>query len=189
MRSLRSKYPPAFKAKVALEAIKEEKTSAELSSQYQVHPGQIRNWKATLKQGATDLFNGNRKNTKDNKDNLIEELYKQIGQLKVELDWLKKNLDLSHKEKLLLIDKTNKEIPVVHQAELLGISRSSIYYKPLVNPYDLVLMRLIDGQYTKTPFYGSRKMTASLKRDGYQVNKPGAYKQEKDTKTDEAHGN
>ena len=94
MRSLRSKYPPAFKAKVALEAIKEEKTSAELSSQYQVHPGQIRNWKATLKQGAMDLFNGNRKNTKDNKDNLIEELYKQIGQLKVELDWLKKKSGL-----------------------------------------------------------------------------------------------
>jgi len=42
-KSLRSKYPPAFKAKVALEAIKEEKTSAELSSQYQLHPGQIRN--------------------------------------------------------------------------------------------------------------------------------------------------
>jgi len=49
MRSLRSKYPPSFKARVALEAIKEEKTSAELSSQYQVHPGQIRNWKGTLK--------------------------------------------------------------------------------------------------------------------------------------------
>ena len=94
MRSLRPKYPPAFKAKVALEAIKEEKTSAELSSQYQVHPGQIRNWKATLKQGAMDLFNGNRKNTKDNKDNLIEELYKQIGQLKVDLDWLKKKSGL-----------------------------------------------------------------------------------------------
>ena len=90
MKSLRSKYPPAFKAKVALEAIKEEKTSAELSSQYQVHPGQIRNWKGTLKKGATDLFNGNRKKTEDNKDKLIEELYKQIGQLKVELDWLKK---------------------------------------------------------------------------------------------------
>jgi len=94
MKSLRSKYPPAFKAKVALEAIKEEKTSAELSSQYQVHPGQIRNWKATIKQGATDLFNGNRKKTEDNKDKLIEELYKQIGQLKVELDWLKKKSGL-----------------------------------------------------------------------------------------------
>ena len=62
MTSLRSKYPPAFKTKVALQAIKEEKTSTELSSQYQVHPGQIRNWKGTLKQGTTDLFKGNRKN-------------------------------------------------------------------------------------------------------------------------------
>jgi len=78
---------------------------------------------------------------------------------------------LSHKEKLLLIDKTNKEIPIIHQAELLGISRSSIYYKPLVNPYDLAFMRLIDEQYTRTPFYGSRKITASLKRNGYQVNR------------------
>jgi len=94
MTSLRSKYPPAFKAKVALEAIKEEKTSAELSSQYQVHSGQIRNWKATLKQGAMDLFNGNRKKMKDNKEELIQELYRQIGQLKVELDWLKKKSGL-----------------------------------------------------------------------------------------------
>jgi len=94
MTSLRSKYPPAFKAKVALEAIKEEKTSAELSSQYQVHPGQIRNWKGTLKQGATDLFNGNRKKMKDNNEELIQELYRQIGQLKVELDWLKKKSGL-----------------------------------------------------------------------------------------------
>ena len=94
MRSLRSKYPPAFKAKVALEAIKEDKTSVELSSQYQVHPGQIRNWKATLKQGATDLFSGNRKKMKDNKEELIQELYRQIGQLKVELDWLKKKSGL-----------------------------------------------------------------------------------------------
>ena len=94
MNTLRSKYPPAFKAKVALEAIKEEKTSAELSSQYQVHPGQIRNWKSTLKQGATDLFNGNRKKMKDNNEELIQELYRQIGQLKVELDWLKKKSGL-----------------------------------------------------------------------------------------------
>lgn len=94
MKSLRSKYPPSFKAKVALEAIKEEKTSAELSSQYQVHPGQIRNWKGTLKQGATDLFNRNRKKMKDNKEELIHELYRQIGQLKVELDWLKKKSGL-----------------------------------------------------------------------------------------------
>ena len=94
MKSLRSKYPPTFKVKVALEAIKEEKTSAELSSQYQVHPGQIRTWKAILKQGAADLFNGNRKKAEDNKEQLIQELYRQIGQLTVELDWLKKKSGL-----------------------------------------------------------------------------------------------
>jgi transposase-like protein len=45
---MRKRYPPSFKAKVALEAIKEQKTSAELASLYQVHPGQIRNWKTVV---------------------------------------------------------------------------------------------------------------------------------------------
>ena len=84
---------------------------------------------------------------------------------------LKKNLALSHKEKILLIDKNNKEISISRQAELLGISRSSIYYIPVTNPYDIVLMGLIDEQYTKTPFYGSRKMTNYLKKKGHQVNR------------------
>src|SRR5665648_711094 len=84
---------------------------------------------------------------------------------------LKKNLDLSHKEKLLLIDKTNSETSISHQAELLGVSRSSIYYEPVVDEYDLLLKLLIDKQYTLTPFYGSRKMTEQLRRDGYMVNR------------------
>ncbi len=84
---------------------------------------------------------------------------------------LKKNLDLSHKEKLLFIDKTNSELSISHQAELIGISRSSIYYEPVVDEYDLLLKRLIDEQYTLTPFYGSRKMTASLQRNGQEVNR------------------
>ena len=84
---------------------------------------------------------------------------------------LKKNLDLSHKEKLLLIDKTNSELSISHQAELIGISRSSIYYEPVVDEHDLLLKRLIDEQYTLTPFYGSRKITASLQRNGQDVNR------------------
>ena len=84
---------------------------------------------------------------------------------------LKKNLDLSHKEKLLLIDKTNRETSISHQAELIGVSRSSIYYEPVVDEYDLLLKRLIDEQYTLTPFYGSRKITAHLRRSGQEVNR------------------
>jgi len=81
---------------------------------------------------------------------------------------------LSHKEKVALIDKTNHELSISRQAELLGISRSSVYYTPMVDEDDLLLMRLIDAQYTQTPFYGSRKMAAHLRRQGVPVNRKHA---------------
>lgn len=84
---------------------------------------------------------------------------------------LKKNLDLSPKDKLSLIEKRNPAISITRQAELLGVARSTIYYKPIVDPYDLTLMHMIDEKYTKAPFYGSRRMTASLRRDGFRVNR------------------
>jgi transposase len=92
--SMRTKHPPVFKAKVALEAYKEEKTSAELASLYQVHPGLIRNWKALLVKAAPELFNGNGHSGKDQAE-LIEMLYKKIGKLEVELDWFKKKSGLT----------------------------------------------------------------------------------------------
>jgi len=86
MLSIRRKYPPAFKAKVALESIKGEKTSSELASEYKVHPQQIRRWKRMATNGIIELFTDNRQKRDKEKDMLIEELYKQIGQLKVDLD-------------------------------------------------------------------------------------------------------
>ena len=83
MENLRRKHTPLFKARVALEAIKEQKTSAELSSQFQVHPGQIRNWKTTAAKGLVDLFSDKRKSR--DQDKLVQELYRQIGQLKTGL--------------------------------------------------------------------------------------------------------
>jgi transposase len=94
MKTLRSKHSPAFKAKVAIEALKEDKTSAELASHYQVHPTQIRHWKSAVNQGIVELFSDKRQKQDRDKDKLIEELYRQIGQLKVELDWLKKKSGL-----------------------------------------------------------------------------------------------
>ena len=84
---------------------------------------------------------------------------------------LKKKLGLSHKEKLLLIDIARGEISISHQAELLGISRSSVYYEPVVDEYDLQLKLQIDKLYTLTPFYGSRKITEQLRRDEHMVNR------------------
>lgn len=92
--SLRAKHTPAFKAKIALAALKEEKTSAELAGEYQVHPGQIRKWKQLAKEGLIEIFTGKNEKKDKDKEELIRELYQQIGQLKVELDWLKKKSGL-----------------------------------------------------------------------------------------------
>jgi transposase-like protein len=92
MGSVRKKYPARLKAKVALEAIRGEKTSAELGSEYQVHPTQIRRWKQMALEGMTESFTNGRQRQDKAQAELIEELYKQIGQLKVELEWLKKKL-------------------------------------------------------------------------------------------------
>jgi|TARA_B100001964_G_scaffold145121_1_gene159829 putative transposase len=71
-----------------------------------------------------------------------------------------------------MIDRDHSELSVVRQCELLDISRSSVYYNPVeASEYELGLMGLIDRQYLQTPFYGSRKMTACLRRQGHQVNR------------------
>lgn len=85
----RKKHDPNFKAKVALEAAKGEKTLAELSSQYGVHPNQITKWKRHLLDELPEIFKN--KNKKGHKTQELQNaLYQEIGQLKVELDWLKK---------------------------------------------------------------------------------------------------
>ncbi len=70
-----------------------------------------------------------------------------------------------------MIEPNHSEIPVYRQCELLGLSRSAYYYRPRSeSEFNLMLMNLIDEQYTRVPFYGIRKMTAWLRRGGYEVN-------------------
>ena len=89
----RRKHSPAFKAKVALEALKGQETVAQLAARYEVHPGQIQAWKKALAEGASGVF-GNGKDQKSRNDKsrndaaLIARLYQEIGQLKVERDFL-----------------------------------------------------------------------------------------------------
>ena len=88
------KYTASDKAKIGLEALKGNLTYAQISSKYTVHSTQINKWKKTLKDGMASLFNPSPTKTDSQKDELIEELYKQIGQLTVERDWLKKKSEL-----------------------------------------------------------------------------------------------
>ena len=95
MKNNRKIYDGNFKARVVLEVIRGQKTISEIASEYGVHPNQIINWKKKAIEKLPEILsnsNGkNEKNGNNGSSDLEAELYRQIGQLKVELDWLKKN--------------------------------------------------------------------------------------------------
>jgi transposase-like protein len=90
MGAIKKNHDAIFKAKVALEAVKSEKTIAQLSSEYGVHSNQIGQWKKHLLQELSTLFSDKRKRVDQAEEAEKDELYRQIGQMKVELEWLKK---------------------------------------------------------------------------------------------------
>ena len=94
MKNKRRNHTAAFKAKVALAAAKTDKTISELASEYEVHPNQITQWKKQLLAEAPQVFSSTRTAKSDDAEALQARLYQEIGQLKVELDWLKKKSGL-----------------------------------------------------------------------------------------------
>jgi len=92
MSNKRKKYSPGFKAKVALAALKNEETVSELSARFGVHPTMIHNWKRSLLDGAADVFDKGQKSRKQTGAK-VDELYRQIGKLKVERDFLSEKLN------------------------------------------------------------------------------------------------
>jgi putative transposase len=87
---MRRRHSSEFKARVALEAVKGQKTLNELASEFGVHPVQIAQWKRQLVDASPAAFeNGSGRHNRD-QEQLVEQLYQQIGQLKVEVDWLRK---------------------------------------------------------------------------------------------------
>lgn len=96
--SIKKKYSSEFKAKVALELLKEEGTVAQICSKYSIHSTQAFKWKQKaleiLRQGFDEKTDHERQKALDEKTREMENLYRQIGQQKVELDWLKKKFSM-----------------------------------------------------------------------------------------------
>ena len=93
MKRMRKSFDGSVKAKVALEAIKGEKTLSQIASEYKIHVNQIRQWKQRVLEELPGLFSRKREKSQAEADERTAELYRQIGQLKVELDWVKKKSD------------------------------------------------------------------------------------------------
>ncbi|MBU1558964.1 MAG: IS3 family transposase [Gammaproteobacteria bacterium] len=165
---IRRKFSPQEKLKIASEALSGHLTQNEITKRYGVHTTQIMNWKKRLQSGAMDVFGESQRQQQraTEKDALIDDLYKEIGKLKIELEWLKKkSLNCSVKEKRKQIEPAYSDISIHRQCELLGVSRASYYYKPKpIRSGELALLDLVDRIYTAHPSFGARQMSAYLKR-------------------------
>jgi len=162
MSRKRRNYSPEFKAKVALGAIKNEATLAELAARFEVHPNLITKWKRSLLEGAADIFGKDQKSRKIIEDQ-IDKLYRQIGQ---------KAQSLSRQQRKQMIDPWESKMSVANQCRVLNVSRSSFYYKGKpMSAEDLELMRLIDEHYLNHPCAGSRSMRNHLRRLGLKINR------------------
>ena len=90
---MRKSYTAAFKAKVALEAVKGDRSLSELASKNEVHPNQIGTWRKALLAGLPEVFSDKRRKKERRAEDETAKLYEEIGRLKVERDWLKKKAD------------------------------------------------------------------------------------------------
>ncbi len=128
---MKKRYTAKQKAQIVLEMLKEERSVAQIASEYGVHPNQLYKWKAQALENLANLFEDERKGEKALKaehDRQLKELYAEIGKLSTQLSWLKKNLasNLLRSERLVMLERETCELPLAIQAELLGLSRSGL---------------------------------------------------------------
>ncbi|MCE8530523.1 IS3 family transposase [Ruegeria pomeroyi] len=169
-RRPRRNHSPAFKAKVAVAAIKGEKTLIELAQDFDVHPNQIKQWRDQLLEGTTGVFGEAPKSDPETTID-VETLHAKIGELTLENGFFVRRARQggSVAERKKMIDPTAK-LSVSRQATVLGISRGSVYYKPRpVLDTNLKLMHRIDKLHMEFPFAGSRMLQGLLVQEGFKV--------------------
>ena len=168
-RRPRRNHTPAFKAKVALAAVKGDRTLAQLAEQFDVHPNQITSWKAQLEGGAADVFGPGSGNATAAAGGRREVAARQDRRADAGERFFRGR---AHQggiaERKAMIDREH-DLPISKQAEVLRISRGSVYYLPRpVSEADLAIMRRLDRLHLEYPFAGSRMLRGLLVGRGVQ---------------------
>jgi len=169
-------YTAEQKTKIVLEMLKEEMTTSQLASKYGVTSQSLGKWKQQFLENASLAFDvgGATKAYKDEIEELKsenEQLAKALGKATIKAEWAAgklKSLDLIDRK--ALIESKHKEISVSEQCELVGISRSSFYYKPVpMSAENIKILHRIDEIATDNSEYGYRLIYEQLKEDGYDI--------------------
>ncbi|WP_334386903.1 IS3 family transposase [Bradyrhizobium sp. AZCC 2262] len=168
-RRARRNHSAAFKAKVALAAIKGDRTIAQLAEHFDVHPNQITAWKSQLEGNASEVFGpGGGPPAAPAVD--VKSLHAKIGELTLENGFFRRS---AHQggiaERKAMIDRGH-DLSITKQAEVLKISRGSVYYLPRpVLSADLAIMRHLDRLHLEYPFAGSRMLRGLLALQGCKI--------------------
>lgn len=154
MPRTRKHHPPALKAKVALEAIKAQRTTSEIAQIYGVHPNLVAAWKKLALELLPEIFTPQTAQARPAADREKEELYRQIGQMKSRWTFSKKLSASSIEDRRSWINPLHPRLTIQRQCKLLHLPRSSYYHAPAPeSAEDLHLMRRIDELYLAHPFY------------------------------------
>ncbi|ACL75215.1 IS3 family transposase [Ruminiclostridium cellulolyticum] len=175
----RRTFTPEQKTKIVLEVLKEAQTLTEIAAKYEIQPNQLTRWKSEFIKNANRDFSDDADETEQLKqvhEAQIDELHRQIGQLTVERNWLKKKLNnsASRQSRQSMVDKKHKKLTITRQCQLLGLNRSTLYYQPHEpdRSEEYRIKWLIDEIYTRDSSLGYRRMTHILHRDhGININK------------------
>ena len=181
MSNKKRTYTSAFKTKIVLEALREEKSIAELSVKYNITPKNIHNWKATFLSNAEIAMEPSKcvaeyKQATKELNQQVADYAKKVGELTMEKEFLEGKLkSLALSDRKLMIDAKHI-LPINKQAELLSIARSTIYYKPVENTYKKSVLEQLKKIHDEIPCYGYIKAHRQLLEDGYSISENTVHK-------------